>query len=96
VVFHICFGQFDTDSEYTYSQDDTRDFERNGLQRFGVDELGLGMNPTAWIEDICTVRTHDDTEEEGPTCFTDVELNEWDTSELGMRGTRAGLLYLFS
>jgi hypothetical protein len=70
-MFHIRLWQFNANREHTDSQDDAGDFKRDL-----VDCFVRSASPRARIEYVGTIRSYDNTKNEGEACFTNVKLRK--------------------
>jgi hypothetical protein len=75
VVLHVCLGKLDTYGKDTDGQDDTGEFQRDGVDTI---EVWVGISyarraPGAGINDVGSVWTYNDAKEKSPDSFADVK-----------------------
>jgi hypothetical protein len=71
---HVRFRQFDAYGEYADGEDDSRELQRDRVRHSFGFGIWTAATPSARVEEVGSVWTDDDAEQEGPAGFSDVEL----------------------
>jgi hypothetical protein len=72
MAFHVLFWQLDANGEHANGEDNTGDLECNL-----VADILVPVCPCSRIEQVTTVGTYHDAEQESPYSFADIELTVW-------------------
>ena len=74
VSFHVLLRKFNAYGKDTDCQNYACNFKGDSVHVFGVYQTRVRMRPLTRVEYIYTLWADNDTKEESPTCFTNVEL----------------------